>query len=101
MPSPKASQRRYVLRDMKEVKAAVSYIQGRWNVGSSIPSGNWRKRRPDEYPEASPIEWRVLIGTLDAMIGRLEKVRREARVYLDQALTEEFERTGKPQNYEV
>lgn len=88
--SPRASQRRAVVKSLKQVKEYVSYMLGQWNVTGRVydPDAerrtfgitNTRERTADEYPENSATKWRALAAQCDELRAVLEESAHYARM---------------------
>lgn len=75
MPRPR-NPRREALGILAGIKRTASAIASRWNVESKVyydpaaplaSQGIPRQRRPEEYPENSAQEWKILWAYADTM----------------------------------
>ncbi len=100
--SSPASTRRQVLGTVRSVRRELAGITDRWDVlgrvfdqtlphpdSARFPNarGAWRKRRPEEYPEAQPAEWCALTGELTRCIDLLTELREQASLRFIQLTT--------------
>lgn len=95
--SPRAAHRRSVLDTLAAAKRAVTYLQNRWQITSTVyvphpdgpaKSGTYRDRHPDEYPEAKALNWGMTVTDLDALIADLQALRQEAYTHYLETLSE-------------
>lgn len=87
--SKNASQRRTVLRAVRDAKSQLHRLANRWDVTGKIyvepedraPGDNlWlRERAVDEYPENRAEDWATLYNQLDQVIRDLSELRETAR----------------------
>lgn len=90
--SPRASQRREVLRRLRELNDAVKLLGYTWKVEGRIwvepservtPDAWLRERRLDEYPENDAREWRRLASSAEEIARQATDLARYARASRD------------------
>lgn len=74
--SPRAANRRYILRVLAAVKRKTGDLHAVWNVSGTV----YPERRPrtvEEFPENDAVKLRELYHHLDDMIRGLQVMQRE------------------------
>lgn len=91
--SPRATNRRYVLRVLAACKYKFGVLHSTWSVSGKIFDldnrdglGNvpQRDRRADEFPENNPQAWLDLIAQIDDVTDGLDIARKYARKRLNE-----------------
>lgn len=81
--------RRMVIEDLHTLRDWIKTVRSCWEIRSEVfdphlptqwSKGDWRPRRPDDYPENSPERWQQLIRYMEAIIRRAHDVIAFARV---------------------
>lgn len=85
-----------LLRHLDNMYRGLKWVREHWKaegqgtVFDSSPdmfNNPWRKRRPDEYPEAQPEEWKQVIDEMWALEQAASAVRLFAKEQLDKTMT--------------
>lgn len=93
--SPRAGNRRYILKVLATVNRVTGDLHSMWNVsGTKYGDGAPRPRRADEYPENNAADLALLCRHLDDMIRGLQVMRAEIYTQWGEVKSEE---NAKPQ----
>lgn len=81
--------RRAILRDLRKIKALISWLVGQWDVRSTVfvplvdqqsGSRSWlRPRQPNEYPENDVNEWMRLACAMEELAKAATRIAIDAR----------------------